>query len=105
MVNGTDVSDNLTAVDSSVEDSLYILERSASDSLLLSFPSGIVLTFNYTNGIFNYILNLPQSFNSSTQGLMGTLNSNISDDLIFRNRTVLSINSSDAEKHEFGQSC
>ena len=93
------------AVNSTIQNSAYVLERTANNSLLLSFPSGLSLTTNYTCDIFNFVLNLPPSLNGSTQGLLGTLNGNASDDLIFRNGTLLPITSRDAEKHSFGQSC
>ena len=105
LVNGIDESDNLAAVGFSIQNSLYALERLDSNSLLVSFPSGITLTTNITNSIFNFILNLPPLLNGTTEGLLGTLNGNVSDDLIFRNGTLLPITSRDAEKHSFGQSC
>ena len=85
--------------------SSYVLERLASDSLELSFSSGVTLTTNYTNGIFNYVLNLPPTLTGQTEGLLGSLNGNASDDCVFRNGTLLPNTSSDAEKHVFGQSC
>ena len=105
LVNGNDESDSLVAAGVSIQNSLYVLERLDSNSLLLSFPSGLTLTTNNTDNIFNFILNLPPSLNGSSEGLLGTLNGNISDDLIFRNGTLIPITSSDAEKHVFGQSC
>ena len=92
-------------VGSNIQMSSYELERLASDSLELSFSSGITLTTNYTNGIFNFVLNLPPTLTGQTEGLLGSLNSNASDDCIFRNGTLLPNTSSDAEKHVFGQSC
>ena len=90
---------------SNIFDSTYFLERTANDSMLVQFPSGLGLTASYSNGILNFVLNLPPTFTSATQGLLGTLNDNIADDLIFRNGTVLSTESADADKHTFGQSC
>ena len=92
-------------VNSTIQNSTYLLERIADNSLLLSFPSGLSLTTNYTSEIFNFVLNLPPLLNGITEGLLGTLNGNVSDDLIFRNGTLLPNTSSDAEKHSFGQSC
>ena len=90
---------------SNISESTYFLERSANNSMLVQFPSGFGLTASYSNEILNFILNLPPTFNSTAEGLLGTLNGNISDDLIFRNGTLLPIESTDAEKHVFGQSC
>ena len=105
LINGSDVSTQLTATGSNISDSTYFLERSASNSMLVDFPSGFGLTANYSNGILSFVLNVPPTLNSKTEGLLGTLNGNISDDLIFRNGTMLSTESTDAEKHVFGQSC
>ena len=92
-------------VGSNISMSTYVLERVASNSLELSFSSGVTLTTNYTDGIFNFVLNLPPTLTGQTEGLLGSLNGNASDDLVFRNGTLLPNTSSDAEKHVFGQSC
>ena len=105
LTNGSDVSTQLSMTGSNISESTYFLERSANNSVLVQFPSGFGLTANYSNGILSFVLSLPPTFNSTAQGLLGTFNGNISDDLIFRNGTLLSVNSSDAEKHVFGQSC
>ena len=105
LLNGSDVSTQLTATGSNMSDSTHFLERSANNSMLVLFPSGFGLTASYSNGILNFILELPPEFNSTAQGLSGTLNGDTSDELIFRNGTLLPIESTDAEKHAFGQSC
>ena len=105
LINGNNVSSLLSMTGSNISDSTYFLERSASNSMLVQFPSGLGLLSNYSNGLLNFVLTLPPTFTSATQGLLGTLNDNISDDLIFRNGTLLSTESTDADKHTFGQSC
>jgi len=75
--------------------SSYLLQRLAIDSLRLSFSSGVTLTTNVTDGILNFVLNLPPTLNGQTEGLLGTLNGNQSDDLMFRNGTLLPITSRD----------
>ena len=105
LINGSNVSTQLSMTGSNISESTYFLERSANNSVLVQFPSGFGLTANYSNGILSFVLILPPTFNSTAHGLLGTFNGNISDDLIFRNGTLLSVNSSDAEKHVFGQSC
>ena len=93
-------------VNSTIQNSTYVLERIADNSILLSFPSGLTLTTNYTSSeILNFVLNFPLLLSGSTEGLLGTLNGNDSDDLVFRNGTFLPTTSSDAEKHSLGQSC
>ena len=105
LINGSDVSTQLTVTGSNISDSTYFLERSTNNSMLVDFPSGFSLTTNYSNGILSFVLNIPPTLNSATKGLLGTLNGNISDDLIFRNGTLLPVESTDAEKHVFGLSC
>ena len=73
--------------------------------MLVQFPSGLGLTANYSNGILSFVLNLPPTFDNASRGLLGTLNGNASDDLIFRDGTLLPLESTDREKHDFGQSC
>jgi len=105
LINGSDVSAQLTAMGSNISDSTYFLERSTHNSMIIQFPSGFGLTANYSNGILSFVLELPPEFNSMAQGLSGTLTGDASDELIFRNGTLLPIESTDAEKHIFGQSC
>jgi len=105
LINGSDISTQLTAIGSNVSNSTHFLERSTNNSMLVQFPSGFGLTASYSNGILSFVLELPPEFNSTAQGLSGTLNGDTSDELIFRNGTLLPIESTDAEKHVFGQSC
>ena len=99
------MSDELMMTGSSISSPSYIVERSSVDSILLLFQSGVALSVSYSNEFFNFIINLPPSLNGLTEGLLGTLNGNSSDDLIFPNGTLLQITSTDATKHIFGQSC
>ena len=105
VVGGANMSDELAMVGSGILSPSYIFERNTFDSLLLLLHSGIALTFSHSNEIFNFIINLPPTLNGQTEGLLGTLNGNASDDLMFRNGNLLPTTSSDAEKHTFGQSC
>jgi len=105
LLDGSDMSSELAITGSNISDSTYYIQRSANNSMMVQFPSGLGLTANYSNGILSFVLNLPPTFNSSAQGLLGTFNDDISDDLIFRNGTLLLTNSTDREKHTFGQSC
>jgi len=105
LLDGNDISNQLAMTDSNVSDSTHYIQRSANNSMMVQFPSGLGLTANYSNGILSFVLNLPPTFNSSAQGLLGTFNDDMSDDLIFRNGTLLSTDSTDREKHVFGQSC
>ena len=105
LIDGSDISAQLFVTGSTISNSSHFLERTTNNSMLVQFPSGFGLTTSYSNGVLSFVLNLPPTFSNTTQGLLGRLNGDISDDLIFRNGTVLSTESTDAEKHVFGQSC
>ncbi len=51
------------------------------------------------------VLGLPDEFRNMTRGLMGNYNGFETDDLAYRNGTMLAQNSSDRLIHEMGQSC
>jgi len=91
--------------DYNISGSTHFIERNAKNSMLIQFSSGFGLTANHSNGLLSFTLDIPPTFSGTTVGLLGTLNGDISDDLIFRNGTLLPIESTDAEKHVFRQSC
>ena len=82
-----------------------IIERSSDNSFVISFPSGVGITINYTAGLLVYTLEVPLLFEGTTSGLLGNYNNDDSDEFTFRNGTMISNSSSDREIHQFGQSC
>ena len=82
-----------------------IIERSSDNSFVISFPSGVGITINYTAGLLVYTLEVPLLFEGTTSGLLGNYNNDDSDEFTFHNGTMISNSSSDREIHQFGQSC
>ena len=107
-LNGTDVSENLTTVGDNVTttaESSAFIERASNNSITVSFPSGVGITFNSTAGLLVYTLEVPSSFEGITSGLLGNYNNNASDEFAYRNGDMIPDSSSDRDIHQFGQSC
>ena len=83
------------------------LVRQAQDSIMAIFSNGVGITINVTQGIPNFVLSLPSSFKSQTQGLLGNYNGDKMDEFVPRQQdNPLSDSISDQEIHEmFGQTC
>ena len=83
------------------------LIRQAQDSILAVLSNGVGITINVTAGIPNFVLALPSSFKTQTQGLLGNYNGDKMDDFIPRHQdNALSDSISDQDIHEmFGQTC
>ena len=56
-------------------------------------------------GYLNIQVQLPSFYMGITKGLLGNGNGNASDEFIFQNGTLLDDSASDAEIHQFSQSC
>ncbi len=72
---------------------------------MCAFPIGISMTVTASSGMLSFVLGIPDDFRSITRGLMGNYNGIETDDLVYRNGTMLAQNSSDRLIHEMGQSC
>ena len=82
--------------------------KSGDTTFSATFSSGAFLQVQEENGFISVlIVSLPESYQSKTQGLMGTYNGDKTDDLTARgNGTILSLNSTIQEIHEkFGITC
>ena len=64
---------------------------------------GVVVSVS--RGILSFVATSPAEFEGESRGLLGNFNQNGDDDLIYPNGTVLDINATDTEVHDFGQSC
>ena len=104
-LSGIDVSNNLNSVGDNVTSSSSFIERTSNNSITVSFPSGVGITFNSTAGLLVYTLECPSSFEETTSGLLGNYNNDNSDEFVFRDGIMISNSSSDREIHKFGQSC
>ena len=63
------------------------------------------MTISLSSGMLSFVLEMPDQFQNITQGLMGNNNGIGTDDIVYRNGTMLSQNVSDRLIHDFGQSC
>ena len=55
--------------------------------------------------MLSFVVEIPDQFQNITQGLMGNNNGIGTDDVVYRNGTMLAYDASDRQIHEFGQSC
>ena len=107
LLGGSDVTANVSDSDdllfSSNQD--IFITRDTSNTLTCSFSIGISVTISLSSGMLSFVLQIPDQFQNFTQGLMGNNNGIKTDDLVYRNGTMLLYNVSDREIHDFGQSC
>ena len=85
-----------------------ILIMRGTNDFVVTFASGIYMEIKAENGIISqYIIVLPESFMSTTSGLLGNYNGEQSDDLMPRNESaVIPVDSSLEDIHNnFGISC
>ena len=107
LLGGSDVTANV----SNSNDSLFssnqdiFITRDTSNTLACSFSLGISVTISLSSGMLSFVLQIPDQFQNITQGLMGNNNGMNTDDIMYRNGTMLAHNVSDKEIHDFGQSC
>ena len=81
------------------------ITRDAPNTLTCSFSLGISVTIRLSSGMLSFLLQIPDQFQNLTQGLMGNNNGIKTDDVVYRNGTMLAHNVSDKGIHNFGQSC
>ena len=81
------------------------LTRVSNDTVTVSFSNGASLNVTIQTGVLSFVILLPQKFRNSTKGLLGNFDGDKTNDYIYRNGTMLSINTTDRILHTFGQSC
>ena len=103
--NGSDISSNLTTVNSTTMTNSVQITRTATNAVESVFTTGIAITVEVAAGIPNIVVSMPVEFQNRTVGLLGNYNGDKTDDFITRNGTALPENSTDEEIHSFGQTC
>ncbi|KAM4808187.1 sushi domain-containing protein 2 [Rhinophrynus dorsalis] len=73
-----------------------------SSNVTVMFPSGAGVEVRGRGGFLSITVLLPEDFLDRTQGLMGVMNHNVSDDFTFRNGTVLPNNATPEELFQLG---
>ena len=83
------------------------LEKSedVDNTIVISFPSGLSVELAPGPGLLQLTVIVPANMENSTQGLLGTYNGDLSDDLQFRNGSFIPSNSSEADIFKYGQTC
>ncbi len=106
LYNSVDISLNLTSTNDTFSGSMVEITRTDNTSILSVFNNGLALTISVASmGVMNIVVNLPEEYESQTQGLMGNFNGNSTDDFIFPNGSMLDDGASDRMIHAFGQLC
>ena len=107
LLRGSDITDNVSSTDDlffSPNQDVF-LTRDSQSSLTCSFPIGISVTVSLSSEMLSFVLEIPDQFQNITQGLMGNNNGIRTDDVLYKNGTMLAHNASNRLIHEFGQSC
>ena len=108
--NGTDISDQLTAVNDSFSSSDDLIEvvREGNNTVTVVMGLGVSLavTYNSSVQIPSFQLNLDPNLTGTMMGLLGSRDGDPSNDLIYRNGTQLDMDSvTDGDIFDFGNSC
>ena len=107
MVDGTDVTADLIAVNGSMfySDNTVNVNRQSSTTVEVTFLSGVSVEVTLQVGLLAFNVRLPEEFMMEGRGLLGNFDGNKSNEFVYRNGTMISDSSSDREIHNFGQSC
>lgn len=81
------------------------LSAAAGDSVSIMLSSGAGLEVSVQGPFLSVAVLLPEKFLTHTQGLLGTLNDDPTDDFTLRNGKVLPLSSSSRELFRFGADC
>ncbi len=107
LLKGSDITDNVSTIGEPYfsPNSDVFITRDSQNVIVCGFPIGISVTVTASSGMLSFVLGIPDDFRNITRGLMGNYNGIETDDLAYRNGTMLAQNSSDRLIHGMGQSC
>ena len=107
LINGSDISSNLTTVNSIIRYNTVFLQRVANDTVRVVFSNDVAVNVTLRVGLLSFNVLVPQSFlnNTNISGLLGNMDGDNTNEFVFRNGTVLPDDTSDRILHTFGQSC
>ncbi|KAL4219338.1 Mucin-4 [Mactra antiquata] len=82
------------------------IEKISKTNMIVSFTNGISAEVIYRDGVLDTSLNIPEKYktNYRISGLMGNYDGNFSNDLTYFNGTNISINSTEFEIYQYGES-
>ena len=102
--NGTIVDSQLGYINATVASEDLEITRDSNKSYVIAFSSGISATVTF-EVLPSFILNLPASLQGKPSGLLGNFDGNVTNDFTYPNGTIININSTDREIHEYGKTC
>ena len=106
LYNSVDIGLNLSSINDTYNGNTVEVTRTDNTSILSVFNNGLAVTISVAlRGMMNIIVNIPEEYESQTQGLMGNFNGNSTDDFIYPNGSTLDDGASDRMIHMFGQAC
>ncbi|XP_064385364.1 uncharacterized protein LOC135334155 isoform X9 [Halichondria panicea] len=88
LISGEDVTDQLVNVSSSISTDFYSVSRSSSNSILATFPNGMGLMVTLSS-MLTFTVIIPDAFRGLTRGMVGNYNGDVTDDVRFRNGTLV----------------
>ncbi len=105
-VTETDVYTAASELGPDISDANMITIRPGNDTLLLSTPDGASVSVSVQVSFLHSSVGLSDAYLNATRGLLGTYNSDPSDDFTLPNGTVLPQDLMDEEVHyQFGLEC
>ena len=102
LVNG---SEQLNSVNSTVMLTDGEATRTDANRVQVFFQTGLSIDIEQNYSLLTFQIQSPSNFSGSFQGLLGNADGDPNNDFVYRNGTMLSVNSTDRQRHEFGQSC
>ncbi len=107
LLNSSEITESISEINKeffSPNFDVFIV-RVSQNSLVCGFPIGISVTVTENSGMLSFTLEMPDEFQNITRGLVGNYNGIKTDDIVYRNGTMLPQNASDRMIHDMGQSC
>lgn len=95
----------LKSVNSTLMLSAGEVSRTDSNSVQAVFENGLSIKIKQNYNLLTFQIQSPDNFGGIVEGLLGNADGDPTNDFVYQNGTVLSINSTDRERHDFGQSC
>lgn len=74
------------------------------ENVTVMFPSGAGVEIRGQGQVISVTILLPEKFVNHTEGILGVMNNNPTDDFVFRNGTILPVNATAEQLFEFGAS-
>ena len=105
LLNGTHITSDVGNVNDTISNDYVDITRTEANKISSSFYNGVSVTVTLSTSILNFMAALPHEFMGNTKGLLGNFNQNDTDDLVYPNGTILSIQAGDRMTHLFGQTC